>query len=116
MRRLLISIAFLALACGGSEAARLAEGEDPALALASPVQSRRYDVAFWVEQQHRRTHLWREAVVFCSGKDLASFPNCDSIRVVLFVESPPPFPRPGSAPRPQADSPDPSSPRPEVSR
>jgi hypothetical protein len=71
-----------------------ADGADPALALASSVPSRRYGLTFWVEQQHKKTRLWREAVIFCSSKDPASYPNCDYIRVVLFIEAPPPFPKP----------------------
>jgi hypothetical protein len=102
---LLLCALALALACEPADSpTRRADGSNPALSLASSIPSRRYGLTFWVEQQHKKTRLWRDAVVYCSGKDLATFPNCDTIRVVLFIESPPPFPKPG-APAPVAPTP-----------
>lgn len=90
-----------AAACGrGGQPA--ADHSDPAAALGSIIPSKRYGLTFWVEQQHKKTRLWREALAFCSGKDPASYPNCETIRVVLFIESPPPFPKPTALPDPAA--------------
>lgn len=85
---LLVSIAWSVLACAGDAA----NGSDPIRSLASRTDSRRYDVAFWAEQQHRSTSTWLAAWKYCRERDERQFPNCASIRLVGWIEAPPPPP------------------------
>lgn len=67
-------------------------GANPVDALGAPTLSRRYDVAYWAEQQHRRTSTWRSGWAFCRGRSERAYPNCASIRLVGWIEAPPPAP------------------------
>lgn len=102
LRLLLVLLLLGSAAACGRDGRPAADHADPAAALGSIVPSKRYGLTFWVEQQHRKTRLWQEALAFCSGRDRASYPNCETIRVVLFIESPPPFPKPTAQPAPVA--------------
>jgi hypothetical protein len=70
-----------------------ANGADPVGALRASEISRRYDVAFWADQQHRQTPAWRAGWTFCRGRSESVYPNCASIRLVGWIESPPPSPK-----------------------
>lgn len=72
--------------------ADLANGSDPVAALRAAAPSHRYDVAYWAEQQHRRSSNWQAAWSFCRGRSEARYPNCSAIRLVGWIESPPPPP------------------------
>lgn len=82
-RRLLLLLSLLLVACPGPD------GGDPLSSLAEAQVSTRYDVAYWAEQQHRGTEAWRNARAYCQGKDERERPNCTSIRLVGWLETPP---------------------------
>ena len=86
--------AMLALGACSRSPQQIADGPDPIEALGSPARSSRYDVPFWAREIHRGSELWRRAASFCKGKDPAAFPNCHTVGIAAFWESPPPFPRP----------------------
>jgi len=76
----------------------IADAGDPLKALRSHAPTTRYREEFWAEQSHKKTPAWREALAFCrdEGRDEARYPNCASVRIVTFWDTPPPFPQPPS--------------------
>lgn len=70
------------------------EASDPVASLRSSEASGRYDLPFWAAEQRRRSAAWIDGHAFCRGRSEKAFPNCASIRLAGWIESPPPPPPP----------------------
>jgi hypothetical protein len=76
----------MALASCRPSAEAVADGDDPLAALAMPVQSARYDGAFWTREAHRNSRAWQAAKALC-GKN-RELPNCHAVELVERWEEP----------------------------
>ncbi len=113
-RALPLAAVLLAACCGGwlagcaPSAQAAARANDPLAALAAPVQSPTFDLAFWVQEQATRSLLWRQAFAFCRLHP--ALPNCRTVRMASWWGSPPlPAPPPATAPPPAAPLPAPAA-------
>lgn len=68
------------------------EASDPVASLRSSEVSRRFDLAYWAAEQRHRSTAWTDGYAFCRGRSEKAYPNCASIRLVGWIDSPPPPP------------------------